>query len=279
MVSALAAGCAAHSDPGRTATNVAAPSSSTPRPAVDDALVQLVARVEGDLGGQVGVAIADGQHVAHAGLSGDSPVWSTIKVPIAIAALEKARESGQQTGWLEALARQAITISDNDAATALWQSLGTTAESATAVETLVGELGGDINVTDALAGRPGAPFGRARWPLTDQAQFAAQLPCSAPARRVYELMGDIDPSQRDGFGHVRGAHFKGGWNADAELGAYTYRQFGTLAGPHGPVGVAVIVHPEVSSHVGAVELLDAMAKGVAEIVDDGDFVGCRPAAG
>ncbi|MDT9408463.1 hypothetical protein [Corynebacterium rouxii] len=57
-----------------------------------------------------------------AGTQAGVPAWFTIKVLISIAALRA--NSGN-----DVLMRQAITVSDNDAARALWDSLGSPRES------------------------------------------------------------------------------------------------------------------------------------------------------
>ncbi|AEX41532.1 putative secreted protein [Corynebacterium diphtheriae 31A] len=85
------------------------------------ALESIVTDTQNELGGAVGIAIAGPEGVLTAGTQAGVPAWSTIKVPISIAAL-RANPGN------DVLMRQAITVSDNDAARALWDSLGSPRE-------------------------------------------------------------------------------------------------------------------------------------------------------
>ncbi|AEX69471.1 hypothetical protein CIP107554_00774 [Corynebacterium diphtheriae] len=85
------------------------------------ALESIVTDTQNELGGVVGIAIAGPEGVVTAGTQAGVPAWSTIKVPISIAAL-RANPGN------DVLMRQAITVSDNDAARALWDSLGSPRE-------------------------------------------------------------------------------------------------------------------------------------------------------
>src|SRR5690606_38936782 len=72
----------------------------------------------------------DGLHVL--GQAPDETAWSTIKVPLAIAAVERAETEGAAAPWPQVEA--AITRSDNGAATTLWSSLGPPQQAAQAVD-------------------------------------------------------------------------------------------------------------------------------------------------
>lgn len=215
-------------------------SSGTPgKPAGDapvsqEELQQVVSEVAGQFGAKVGVAIGAGGGVVQAGsLQGQvEPAWSTIKVPLAIAALRK-NPGEEQT------AAQAIQVSDNAAAEQLWNSLGGGGAAAGEVAAVIRELSGqDVSVQPEVT-RPGfSAFGQTRWGLNQQAQFVAGLASSAgdPAvGKVYELMGQVTPGQAYGLGQFAGAAFKGGWGPD-ESGGYLVRQFGTV--PAGAIGGA-----------------------------------------
>ncbi|WP_139279839.1 hypothetical protein [Rhodococcoides yunnanense] len=81
--------------------------------------------------------------------------WSTIKVPLAIAAL---RNDGSGAS---AAAAAAIMNSDNGAADALWQSLGGSASAAAAVEQILLEGGDDGTVVQPEKTREGfSAFGQ-----------------------------------------------------------------------------------------------------------------------
>jgi hypothetical protein len=158
--------------------------------------------------------------------------WSTIKVPLAIAALGvDSAQIGNATA--------AITASDNPAAQAMWDSLGSGAPAATAVQQVLAGYGDVTTRVQPEVVRPGfTAFGQTLWPLVDQAQFAAALPCREDAAVVLPLMGQVSPDQSWGLGRLPDARFKGGWGPD-EAGGYLVRQFGIVNTGAGQVAVAV----------------------------------------
>jgi len=158
--------------------------------------------------------------------------WSTIKVPLAIAALgADSAQIGNATA--------AITASDNSAAQAMWDSLGSGATAATAVQQVLAGYGDLTTRVQPEVVRPGfTAFGQTLWPLVDQAQFAAALPCREDAAVVLPMMGQVLPDQSWGLGRLPGARFKGGWGPD-EAGGYLVRQFGIVNTGAGQVAVAV----------------------------------------
>ena len=98
--------------------NVPAPSTSSPAPDPDSVRTQLdraVDKTARKYHAKVGVAISAGDDTIAVGDKGKGPVWSTIKVPIAIAALKDGAD--------KSLVDLAIKESDNDAAYALWSQV------------------------------------------------------------------------------------------------------------------------------------------------------------
>lgn len=185
--------------------------------------------------------------------------WSTIKVPLALAALRRDRE-------LRDVAEAAITYSDNDAAQQLWNSLGTDEEAADAVQAILHEAGDDytdVGMRHTRLATLGSDdllsFGATDWTLTDQARFAAKLPCLPRASSVISLMSEITPSQSWGLGHLFGAEFKGGWGPDDDTGMYTVRQFGLIPTLAGPVAVALAAEPASGTFEDATDMMDRMA--------------------
>ena len=86
-------------------------SSGVEAPASYDVRAELrdvVSEVEKEFNVRAGVAVADREGTVNAGLRGEEPAWSTVKVPIAIAAL--------RDGASPELVDLAIKESDNDAA-------------------------------------------------------------------------------------------------------------------------------------------------------------------
>ncbi len=215
-------------------------------------LRSLARKVGSEYGGRVGIAVATADGVTHVGLAGHSWAWSTIKVPVAVVA---DREGVATEDLIEA----SISSSNNDAAYELSRAIDL-------------DLGG-LPHTPELEQPPGETM----WSLVEQAQFAAELPCLDRVGTTYNAMGEIADWQQYGLSEIPGAHFKGGWGSDtAEV--YTVRQLGTVPVETGVVGVAVLTHPDDNSHDTAVEILDAVGSGIADlIVADaiGPAVTCR----
>lgn len=235
------------------------------RSLVEEDLAELVAEVEDEHDGVAGVAVSFRQGEAAAGVPGDSSAWSTLKVPIAIAAAQRGTAS---ESWISS----AVSDSDNAAATQLWNSLGNELEAAHAVELVMWRGGGPGEVRHAVTHYPGGPFGNSVWKLEPQARFATQLPCIEDAGEVYDAMGEIAAWQDDGIGMVSGSRFKGGWSQeriDGGVYTYTYRQFGSVPAGEGIIGLAVIAHPADGTHETATDMLDELAVGVAELVQAG----------
>ena len=201
-------------------------------------------------GGSVGLAVSDGRAAQAAGESVPTPAWSTIKVPLAIAALRVDPS-------LSPVAAQAIRVSDNAAADTLWAVAGADAVDAVLAE---GQTGTTVN-REVL--RPEfSIFGQTAWSPADQARFAAHLPCVAGAEPVLEDMAHIDPSHSWGLGTLPGARFKGGWGPDP-AGVYTARQFGLVPVGGITVAVALTVTPASGSFVEAQEMATDLAAALA----------------
>ncbi|MDO5512846.1 hypothetical protein [Corynebacterium sp.] len=240
----LVAGCVADTTAEETPVEPVDDGTSLERVDLRAELRTLVAEVSADHGGRVGLALATGDEVVHVGLTGTSFAWSTVKVPIAVA----AEREGVAT---EALIEASISNSDNAAAYQL----------ARAVDL---ELG-DLDFVPELEPLPGETF----WPLTEQAQFAADLPCVDTEGATYAAMADIVDWQRYGLANIDGAHFKGGWGLDAPQ-VYGVRQIGTVPAGDGHIGVAMIAYPDDANHDTGTDILDALSLGLAELIDAGD---------
>lgn len=194
---------------------------------IDQATLDAIVReVSAQFGAQVGVSLGSGAGALQAGplQGGAEPAWSTIKVPLAIAALH--------SGGGDNSAARAIQSSDNAAAEQLWASLGGGAAAAGKVAAVICEYSGQEVSVQPTVTRPGfSAYGQTRWTLAQQAAFAAGLAEAAgqdpAAGEVYRLMGQIMPGHAYGIGQLSGAAFKGGWGPD-ETGGYLVRQFGVV---------------------------------------------------
>lgn len=249
----LLAGCVSNGAAGEQPPPEARPEPAPlSGPDLREELRDLARDVSAEHSGRVGIAVATAEGVTHVGLSGNSWAWSTIKVPVAVV----ADEQGVAT---EALIEASISTSDNAAAYQLSRAIDR-------------DLG-DLPHTPEVAPLPGETL----WPLVEQAQFAAELPCLDTVGTTYEAMGEIVDWQRYGLAEILDAHFKGGWGSDtAEV--FTVRQLGTVPVGKGAVGLAVLTHPDDNSHDTAVEILDAVGAGLAELIEAdaiGPAVTCR----
>lgn len=207
------------------------------------------------LRGKVGMAImpVGGDRPVTFGSWTSGPAWSTMKVPLTVAALRRNPATSTYA------ASAAITLSDNAAADVLWQSLGSSQEAAQAVEAVLREGGDAKTKVPATRSRPDASaFGQADWALTEQVRFAARLPCLPQTATVINLMEQVTAAQRWGLGVFNGAEFKGGWGPD-QRGAYLVRQFGLVPTPTGQVAVAFAAQADSGAFSDGMTMLDKMA--------------------
>ncbi|MFD3703848.1 hypothetical protein ACFWUP_11920 [Nocardia sp. NPDC058658] len=204
--------------------------------------------------GSAGLAImpVGGKKMVTFGNWTTGPAWSTIKVPLAIAALRNSAAYSTS-------ASAAITASDNGAADTLWASLGSGADAATAVEGVLRE-GGDTRTTvpTTRTRADASVYGQAEWSLADQVRFASQLPCIPQSERVVGLMQQIIVSHHWGLGVFGSAEFKGGWGPDPG-GKYLVRQFGLIDSPTGRIAIALAAQPDSGSFADGMAMLDKMA--------------------
>lgn len=230
-------------------------------PPLEPELIGAVARVLATHGGRAGVAVHTKGGTVHIGESGASPAWSTMKVPIAIA----AEEAGvAEPEWIDT----SVTFSDNSSAFLLFAALGGDDRSVKAVEELLGRHGNAPDIAALGLHGGSVPYGWTPWPLSDQAAFATQLPCIEAAEYTYDRMGEIVEWQRYGLGQLPDARFKGGWGPDAD-DLYTVRQFGTVPVDDGLIGLAIIAHPEDGELASGEAMLDDLAAEIGELIDDG----------
>ncbi|RBO96878.1 hypothetical protein DFR74_101897 [Nocardia puris] len=215
--------------------------------------------------GQVGLAVMPlgGNRITVFGDWSSGAAWSTIKVPLALAALRADPEGALDT------AEASITVSDNDAADALWNSLGGGLAAARAVEDVLAEAG---NPTTGVAGPRTEldyhAFGATEWSLTDQIRFASRLPCLPGAEPVVRMMGEITAEHTWGLGAFADARFKGGWGPDDGTGVYLVRQFGVVPAPGGRLAVAFAAEADSGGFEDAVALLDDLAALIHRHLDE-----------
>jgi hypothetical protein len=255
------AGAAVTSIPGTT-QNAAAASGIM---ATDQFTAQFTAQfsaLERALGGSSGIAVepvGPTGHLLAGGTLTSAVAWSTIKVPLAVAAVRAA--GGRPTSATTSLIKRAITVSDNAAAESLWAKLGSPTAAASAVNTVLRQAGDTVTRVESRHIRTGyTSFGQTVWPLARQAKVAATLPCLSGAEPVLTAMSQITASQRWGLGLLgAGTRFKGGWGPGTD-GKYLARQFGTITLPQGgQIAVAIATRPTDGSFTTATAHLNTIA--------------------
>lgn len=280
-VAAFVTSCGSDSDaasppPRSAATEVAGPAEQDSiSVTVPGTLAAEFAELQAGEEGQLGLAImpVGGDRMVVLGDWTTGPAWSTMKVPLAIAASRKssgASGSGVSTYSLTA----AITASDNSAAETLWESLGTPEEAARAVEQVLREGGDQVTTVPATRSRPGySAFGQSEWSLADQVRFASRLPCLPEAGEVVDLMEQIVSNHQWGLGSVfSAAQFKGGWGPDAS-GSYLVRQFGLVPATGGTIAIALAAKPDSGTFSDGLAMLNTMTDLVSEHL--GELTGGR----
>lgn len=213
-------------------------------PAVDvqAQLDRLVADVVGRHGGRATVAVGS----FTAGDNRPEPAFSTMKVPLAIAALRQS-----QAFYPDAEA--AVTRSDNPAAHHMFGQVP-----AAGYEGVIREAG-------ARTTTPAGYQMGTLWTTSDQAEFASGLRCVAGHEPVLEMMGRIVDYQHWGLGRIGGARFKGGWNHYE--GGHLARQFGLIPGPNGDIAVAITAHSP-KGYEGSFAMLNELADGLSAMRGD-----------
>lgn len=243
----------------RTSAGLPPPDGRASQTAPANPLASSFAALSPTIAATVGIAVASGGRTAQLqafGTWSTGVAWSTIKVPLAIAAERSAAQTAEQ------LIAQAITESDNAAAEQLWSILGEPTQAAHAVENILREGGDQTTMVQSQRVRPPfTAFGQTVWPLSQEAVFAAHLPCLADSANVINQMRNVEPSQRWGLAAINGVAAKGGWGP-GETGGYLVRQLGTLATPSGWVGIALAAIPFDGSFDGGVKAINALSEWV-----------------
>lgn len=195
--------------------------------------------------------------------------WSTIKVPIALAAVQKAE------GDLPDAARQdvaaSLTHSSNEAASRLFSRLAQYGQPAAVVDEVLA-ASGDTNTRVSASA-----FGLTQWSPSDAARFAAMLPCTPFADEVLDTMEGVVADQKWGLGKLDGAVYKGGWGRSN--GGYLVRQIGVVRDATGAgIGVSLQAQPQNGSHATATAELDAAATWLRQHLAPGDSAACPGAS-
>ncbi|MFD0903066.1 serine hydrolase [Actinomadura sediminis] len=197
---------------------------------------------------------------------------SIVKVNIVMALLLRARRDGRPpTPAEKALAERAITVSDNDAATALWRAIGGAEGLAAANE--------EFGLRDTVPGQGGS-WGSTTTSAADQVELLAALvspdgPLSPRNRRhVRDLLAGVTPAQAWGVGAAGDMPaLKNGWlPRDAHGGLWTINSIGIVRAAGRVLLIAVLSErrPDMRTGIETVEhiartastrLVQALANG------------------
>jgi hypothetical protein len=220
------------------------------------AAVGVVARAVG--------AGSTGQVMLGGSVFADQPAWSTIKVPLVIAAMRQHNTERPTTSMVAA-----ITESDNAAAESIWEGLGDPATAAIAVGDVLHGTG-DPTIVESRKLRPEyTAFGQTDWSLTNQALFLSAAACDPRDRPALDLMGQANGEQRSwGLGPLPDSKIKGGWGP-SRSGRYLVRQLAIVSsGKRGLAVVAMAAEPESGS----------FADGTRALTEIGNWLQARPDA-
>jgi hypothetical protein len=230
------------------------------RPADSAALSDDFSELQASVRGAIGIALAPvggSETPVRLGSWRSGPAWSTMKVPLVMAALREER-----VPYVTEQMTAAITKSDNAAADAIWTGLGDPATAAGKVDAVLADAGDATHVQSQQVRREFSAFGQTDWPLTNQVRFMSTAACDSRNTPVLTLMGRIDKGQRWGLGRIPGARFKGGWGP-SPTGKYLQRQIGLISTPLGLSVVAVAAEPYSGTYGDGIRVLDKVADWLA----------------
>jgi hypothetical protein len=185
------------------------------------------------------------------------PAWSTIKVPLVMAALRE-----EQPPYVTELMTAAITQSDNAAAEAIWVGLGDPASAARKVEAVLAAAGDPTQVQSQRVRPDFTAFGQTDWSLVNQVRFLSAAACDSRNTPVLTLMGQVERDQRWGLGHIPGTRFKGGWGP-SPTNKYLDRQMGLITTPRGTSVAAIAAEPYSGAYEDGIRVLNQIANWLA----------------
>jgi hypothetical protein len=228
------------------------------------------ASLEEELSGQIGAAIgAPGSASPQSfGSLQSGSAWSTSKVPISLRLLQDVGGPSELSSAQAEEMRAALTLSDNEAAAALFADLERAHGGLGGASAAVGEVlreAGDSTTQISTQGRDGfSSYGQTDWSLVNQEEFMSHLAAGcigSPESNQYvlDLMGEVS-SDTWGLGSAGlPARWKGGWGPGVD-GAYLARQMGVLY-----VGSreAVVTLAAIPAD-GQFETAEAMATSIAQ---------------
>lgn len=216
-------------------------------------LENAIRRIQNDTDTEMSVALYNGDTLTTAGSLGTLPSWSTVKVPIAFAALEHCSYSEK---YLEQLITASIEWSDNASAHTLYSCLWQ--------EGTPMELTADAIAPSGTRPAVDPAWGITKWSAPSQAQYGYYLSTIDQDNVVIEAMKNIAEDQSYGLGVIKNSAFKGGWS-DHTDGSWHTRQFGFFTHNGSAYGVAIVARSENGSYADGQAALTAIAE---VLIDD-----------
>ncbi len=266
------------SDPGGNGTTQRPSASKNGGVALAPGAVPAFAALEGELSAQIGVAVAPLGSGApeQIGSLETGHAWSSFKVPIVVTVL---REQGTLSESQKSQASAAITASDNEAAAALFSSLGSSASAKVESTLAASEYPTQVATAPPPSGAVSS-WGQTEWSLVSSVGFYRALACEdlniseAETAYVIDLMESVISEQQWGLGQAgiegRRVAIKAGWGPDgSSSGPYLVRQAGILRSDSGNSGVVVTIaaQDDSGSFEAGVQDLDAVADWVRDNVN------------
>lgn len=230
----------------------------------------MLAGLPGQGGLVIGAPGGDGPRLGSGSYLSSISAWSTIKVPISERILADAGGPNGISSTQRSNINAAITLSDNDAAAALFSDLeashGGLGGASTAVDEMLRQAGDDQTVVSTQGRDSFTSYGQTDWSLEEQNKYMAALAggcISHKASRNY-LFDEMSQVTSDtwGFGSAGvPAKWKGGWGPGTD-GKYLVRQMGTMEiGGEGAVVTLAAIPDD-----GTFESGQAMATSIAQFV-------------
>lgn len=240
------------------------------------AVNRMLTRLPGEAGLVAGAPGAGGPDLSGGGFStGDA--WSTIKVPIAERVLKDFGGPNGIGSTRSANITNAITLSDNDAAAALFADLEKKHGGLAPASEAVGEMlrqAGDGETVILTEGRDSfSTYGQTDWSLASQFRYMAALAGGCigdSASRTFLLgqMAAVGGSDVFGIGAAGfPARWKGGWGPEPD-GRYLVRQMGVMEVDGKEIVLAMAAIPDDGTFESGQSMLSQIARWTAAHLAD-----------
>ncbi|GAA4665912.1 hypothetical protein GCM10023197_21200 [Gordonia humi] len=225
--------------------------------------------------GRIGLSITPvgGDEAMNFGTVRTARAWSTLKVPVSIAA---ERANGKK---VVADIRPAIRASDNDAAERLWASMDDDKTAVADVTAVLREGHDSVTRIRSSLSRPSSYPGATNWTLEQQSVFGAHLPCLPDSSRVLGYMRTVESNQQWGVKTMRKrgvtTAVKGGWGpVNDATGKYVVRQLGVVTTPRGAFAVSMAALPSSGSFEDGIAMLNRVGGWVGANLNKLPVGGC-----